>query len=59
MRWILENPNITCIIPGFKNVKQIEDNLATLEVPSFTPEEQSRLQSFYATQVHDHIRGAY
>ncbi|MDR6552671.1 aldo/keto reductase [Paenibacillus qinlingensis] len=59
MRWILENPNITCIIPGFKNVKQIEDNLATLEVPPFTPNELARLQSFYTTQVHEHIRGAY
>ncbi|MNY38322.1 L-glyceraldehyde 3-phosphate reductase [compost metagenome] len=59
MRWILENPNITCVIPGFKNMKQIEDNLATLEVPPFTSEEQERLQSFYAKQVHDHIRGAY
>ncbi|MNR63576.1 Aldo/keto reductase family protein [compost metagenome] len=59
MRWILENPNITCIIPGFKNVKQIEDNLATLEVPAFTSEEQTRLHSFYSTQVHEHIRGAY
>lgn len=59
MRWILENPNITCIIPGFKNVKQIEDNLATLEVLAFTSEEQVRLHNFYATQVHNHIRGAY
>lgn len=59
MRWILENPNITCIIPGFKNVKQIEDNLATLEVPAFTAAEQDRLQSFYTNQVHAHIRGAY
>ena len=59
MRWILENPNITCIIPGFKNVKQIEDNLATLEVPAFTSEEKARLHSFYTTQVHEHIRGAY
>ncbi|KRE83247.1 aldo/keto reductase [Paenibacillus sp. Soil766] len=59
MRWILENPHITCIIPGFKNVKQIEDNLATLEVPAYTTEDQARLQSFYATHVHEHIRGAY
>ncbi|KRE56746.1 aldo/keto reductase [Paenibacillus sp. Soil750] len=59
MRWILENPHITCIIPGFKNVKQIEDNLATLEVPAFTSEELVRLKSFYTTDVHAHIRGAY
>jgi aryl-alcohol dehydrogenase-like predicted oxidoreductase len=59
MRWILENPNITCIIPGFKNVKQIEDNLATLEVPAFASDEQARLHSFYTNQVHEHIRGAY
>jgi aryl-alcohol dehydrogenase-like predicted oxidoreductase len=59
LRWILDFPEITCVIPGFKNVRQVEDNLAAQNVPSFTTEEQQRLKSFYAAQVHEHIRGAY
>ncbi len=59
LRWILDNPEITCVIPGFKNVRQVEDNLAAQDVPSFTSSEQERLKSFYAEQVHEHIRGSY
>lgn len=59
MRWILDNPNITCVIPGFKNERQVEDNLGTVHVPSFTPEELERIHSFYQDKVKDHIRGPY
>lgn len=59
LRWILDCPHISCIIPGFRNTTQVEDNLAALDVPSFTPEEKERLEQFYRTEVHDHIRGPY
>lgn len=59
MRWILDHPEVSCVIPGFKNVRQVEDNLGTLEVPSFTPEELGRLRDYYLSQVAEHIRGAY
>ncbi|SDN03639.1 Aldo/keto reductase family protein [Paenibacillus sp. yr247] len=57
MRWVLDNPNITCMIPGFKNECQIEDNLGTIHVPMFRTEELERLQNFYHDKVRDHIRG--
>ncbi|MDD9268077.1 aldo/keto reductase [Paenibacillus sp. GCM10023248] len=59
MRWILDNPNITCIIPGFKNERQVEDNLGAAQVASFSPEELERLQAFYREEVRDYIRGPY
>lgn len=59
LRWILDHPEISCVIPGFRNVRQIEDNLASIEVPSFSPEERQKLRQFYENQVHEHIRGAY
>ncbi|ULL14264.1 aldo/keto reductase [Paenibacillus sp. H1-7] len=59
LRWILDNPNITCVIPGFKNTAQVEDNLGALEVPSFTDAERQRIEQFYKREVHEHIRGAY
>ena len=43
MRWILDCPEVTAVIPGFRNVRQIEDNLGTLDVPSFSMEEKERL----------------
>ena len=43
MRWILDCPEVTAVIPGFRNVRQIKDNLGTLDVPSFSMEEKERL----------------
>lgn len=59
MRWILDCPEVSAVIPGFRSVRQIEDNLGTLEVPSFTMEEKVRLARFYQERVAEHIRGAY
>lgn len=57
MRWILDHPAVSCIIPGFKNEAQVADNLASREVPSFTAEEMQRLSQFTATMSLLHIRG--
>lgn len=59
LRWILDFPEISCVIPGFKNVGQVEDNLAAQNVPSFTDEEKDRIRAFYEEHVREHIRGAY
>ncbi|WDL97617.1 aldo/keto reductase [Alicyclobacillus sp. ALC3] len=59
LRWILDFDEVTCVIPGFRNVKQVEDNLAALDVPSFAVAERQKLVSFYQTQVRESIRGAY
>ncbi|MFS0726573.1 aldo/keto reductase [Paenibacillus sp. 1P07SE] len=58
-RWILDSPEISCIIPGFKNKAQLQENLLTLDTPGFSTEEQERLQRFYSEQVAPHIRGPY
>jgi aryl-alcohol dehydrogenase-like predicted oxidoreductase len=59
LRWILQNPDITCVIPGFKNVAQVEDNLAAIDVSSFQDDELQRLKQYYRDEVHDWIRGPY
>lgn len=59
MRWILDCPDVTCVIPGFKNTPQVKDNLGAIEVNPFSPEELHRLEQFYQEKVAEHIRGAY
>lgn len=59
LRWILDRKEISCVIPGFKSVRQVEDNLEAESVPSFTPEEEQRLAQFYREKVADFIRGPY
>ncbi|AXM89537.1 aldo/keto reductase [Anoxybacillus ayderensis] len=59
LRWILDHDSVTCVIPGFKTVQQVEDNLQALNVPSFSEEEKERLTEFYKNEIHPFIRGAY
>ena len=59
LRWILDQKEITCIIPGFKNINQVKDNLGALETKPFTEEELQTIQRFYQENVKDSIRGPY
>lgn len=59
MRWILAHPEVSCVIPGFKSVAQVDDNLGTLDATDFSAEEMARLASFYDEKVKGHIRGPY
>jgi aryl-alcohol dehydrogenase-like predicted oxidoreductase len=59
LRWILDQKEITCIIPGFKNVKQVEDNLSALNTKPFSSEEKQKIQRFYEENVREFIRGPY
>jgi len=59
LRWILDHPAVTTVIPGFKNEAQVLNNLAAVDVPSFTEEELEEIKQFYNEQVHQHIRGSY
>ncbi|MBM7570633.1 aldo/keto reductase [Aquibacillus albus] len=59
LKWILEHDAISTVIPGFKTVKQVEDNLGALDVKGFSEEELNRIAEFYQSEVHDHIRGPY
>ncbi|WP_438446060.1 aldo/keto reductase [Gorillibacterium sp. sgz5001074] len=58
-RWILEAPEVSCIIPGFKNRTQVEENLKALDTPGYSEEERQRLAGFYRERVLPHIRGPY
>ncbi|WP_456276209.1 aldo/keto reductase [Bacillus sp. AK128] len=59
LRWIIDQPEVSCVIPGFRNVKQVEDNLGALDVPSFSTSELEKIRDFYKKEVHDSIRGVY
>ncbi|QDP41797.1 aldo/keto reductase [Radiobacillus deserti] len=59
LKWILEHDAISCVIPGFKTVAQIEDNLETLNEKGYSQEELTRLSDFYKESIHPHIRGVY
>jgi aryl-alcohol dehydrogenase-like predicted oxidoreductase len=59
LRWILDQKEVTCIIPGFRNGNQVAENLKAIETKPFSNDELARLQTFYQEKVVDYIRGLY
>ena len=59
LRWILEHQEVSCVIPGFRNVKQVEQNLQAVDAAHFSKEEMEKIKEFYEKEVHEFIRGAY
>jgi aryl-alcohol dehydrogenase-like predicted oxidoreductase len=59
LRWILDQEEITCMIPGFKNTQQVVENLKALKEKPFSTEEKENLANFYHEQVKGFIRGPY
>ncbi|MFD2044784.1 aldo/keto reductase [Ornithinibacillus salinisoli] len=59
LKWIMEQEAVTSVIPGFRNVNQVEDNLHATKVKDYTHAELERLKAFYQEHVHEHIRGPY
>jgi aryl-alcohol dehydrogenase-like predicted oxidoreductase len=59
LRWILDHEEISCIIPGFKNERQVVQNLQALNEKPFTKEELASIEKFYREEVKDWIRGPY
>jgi len=59
LRWILDHDAVTTVIPGFKSVNQVIENVKAIGVSSFSPKEMEWLANFYQEEVHSHVRGAY
>jgi aryl-alcohol dehydrogenase-like predicted oxidoreductase len=57
LRFVLDHPQVSAAIPGFKNARQVEQNLAAAEVRPFTGEELDRLAAFFRERVRPHVLG--
>jgi len=57
LRWCLDFPAVTVVIPGARNPKQAQNNIAASGVPSLSPQLHERLRRFYQDDVRQHIKG--
>jgi aryl-alcohol dehydrogenase-like predicted oxidoreductase len=58
LRWVLDDPHVSAVIPGFKSVRQVEQNLAAASVKRFSREDLDRLATFFQERVKPHVKGA-
>lgn len=59
LKWLLEQRGISTVIPGFKNVNQVEENLGAIDIRSYSEDELEQIADFYQEKVHENIRGPY
>ncbi len=59
LRWILDQPAISTIIPGASSVQQVKNNAKASDLPSLPEETHQSLSAFYTDEVEAFIRGEY
>jgi aryl-alcohol dehydrogenase-like predicted oxidoreductase len=57
LRWVIQQPGVTTVIPGARNPGQVQQNAAAAQLPPFTEAELSAIADIYdrriRAQVHD------
>lgn len=51
LKWILEHPTVSCIIPGASKLSHLESNLSALELAAFSDAEKKALQPIYEEDI--------
>lgn len=59
IRWILDFPQVTTVIPGASKVAQVESNMAAAALPMLDKSSHQQLKSLYNEKIKPLIRGHY
>jgi len=55
LRWIIDQPGVTAVIPGARNVEQVRGNVAAATLPSLTDSQLSDLERLYDERLRAHV----
>jgi aryl-alcohol dehydrogenase-like predicted oxidoreductase len=59
LRYALQNPDVTSVIPGSANAEHVKSNLAAITAPSLSPEAVQALKELWATgKIHGTYNGS-
>jgi aryl-alcohol dehydrogenase-like predicted oxidoreductase len=47
LRWVIQQPGVTTVIPGARNVTQARQNAAAADLPAFTASELDKIEAIY------------
>lgn len=59
LRWILDYPEVSTVIPGAKNPKQAQQNVQAAQLEALSPEVHEQLRELYQSEIAPVIRGVY
>src|SRR5690625_793223 len=55
LRWIIDQPGVTTVIPGARNAEQARTNAAAAEAAPLTSEQLSALENIYNNHIRSHV----
>lgn len=59
IRWILDHPAVTTVIPGASKISQVKTNMDASDLPSLPDDLHSKLRELYDEKTKPAIRGHY
>ena len=59
IRWILDHPEVTTVIPGATKAEQVEKNVAASDLPPLSESTHQQLRNLYNEKIKPFIRGHY
>ncbi|WP_044173787.1 aldo/keto reductase [Flectobacillus major] len=59
IRWILDHPAVTTVIPGASKISQVVSNMEAAQLPSLNTTTHTALRALYDTEIKASIRGKY
>ena len=59
IRWILDHPEVTTVIPGATKVEQVKNNMAASDLPPLNKSTHQQLRNLYDEKIKPFIRGHY
>ncbi|SDF81582.1 Predicted oxidoreductase [Blastococcus aurantiacus] len=55
LRWVIDQPGVTAVIPGARNVEQVRGNVAAAALPPLTDSQLSDLERLYDERIRAHV----
>jgi aryl-alcohol dehydrogenase-like predicted oxidoreductase len=55
LRWIIDQPGVSAVIPGARNADQARSNVAAADLPPLTDEQQAAVQEVYDRRIREHV----
>jgi aryl-alcohol dehydrogenase-like predicted oxidoreductase len=55
LRWVVQQPGVTCVIPGARSVEQARSNAAAADLPPLTDAELADLERLYDERIRAHV----
>ena len=59
LRWLLDQPGVTAVIPGARNAEQVRANAAAAALAPLTERAQEGLREIYDSRIREHVHGRW